>query len=246
MKIVDFFKDVIELLKNGPSVSGSVSSEWFFSEDGKKAYDEAKTLSQKTMFFFDYLSALDRSRGESGDEKIETMLAYILASAVDGSSLEFAKYPDILNPEKNPLIPEEGERFYSPFDMLESLHKKYEDKPIKDIDINQVYSMCWGGSAEISDMYRLERLILAFDENHKDNLTSYPQEVFLGDGVRVIDIPIDYQENEFLREAIQMVKDYHEEAESFCHSDEMERILGEDKDLIDMRDYVLSRRGLIK
>lgn len=70
MKIVDFFKDVIELLKNGPSISGSVSSEWFFSEDGKKAYDEAKTLSQKTMFFFDYLSALDRSRGESGDEKI--------------------------------------------------------------------------------------------------------------------------------------------------------------------------------
>ena len=68
----------------------------------------------------------------------------------------------------------------------------------------------------------------------------------MGDGVRVIDIPIDYQENEFLREAIQMVKDYHEEAESFCHSDEMERILGEDKDLIDMRDYVLSRRGLIQ
>lgn len=235
MKIVDFFKDVIELLKKGPSVFGAVSSEWFFSEDGKKAYDEAKTLSQKTMFFFDYLSALDRSSKE-----IETMLAYILASAVDGSSLEFAKYPDILNPEKNPLIPKKGERFYSPLDMLESLHKKYEDKPIKDIDINQVYSMCWGGSAEISDVYRLERFILAFDENYKDDLTSYPQEVFFGDGVRVIDTPIDYQESEFLREAIEMVKDYHEEAESFCHSDEMERILGEDKDLIDMRDYVLS------
>ena len=242
MKIVDFFKDVIELLKKGPSVFGAVSSEWFFSEDGKKAYDEAKTLLQKTMFFFDYLSALDRSSKE-----IETMLAYILASAVDGSSLEFAKYPDILNPEKNPLIPKKGERFYSPLDMLESLHKKYEDKPIKDIDVNQVYSMCWGGSAEICDMYRLERLILAFDKNSKDDLTSYPQEVFFGDGVRVIDTPIDYyKENEFLREASQMVKDYRGEALSFCYSDEMERILGEEKDLIDMRDYVLSRRGLIK
>ena len=96
---------LIELIKNKGSIIEDKEKhdvDWYFSKDGKKAYDDAKTPAQKTMYFFEYLfeEVID------SPHKVDAAyrLAYVLANSVASSSLEFAGYPDILDVTKNPLI----------------------------------------------------------------------------------------------------------------------------------------------
>ena len=96
---------LIELIKNKGSITEinkKHGADWYFTKEGEKAYTDAKTPAQKTMYFFDYLQAVV----ESTDivEEIVYSVAYVMANSVDSSSLDFAGYPNILDTDKNPLI----------------------------------------------------------------------------------------------------------------------------------------------
>ncbi len=95
---------LIDLIKNSGSITKELkehSGDWYFSKEGKKTYNEAKTPAKKTMFFFDYLTAVAKSKDK---REVLYRIAYIMANSMDDSSLDFAGYPNILDAEKNPLV----------------------------------------------------------------------------------------------------------------------------------------------
>ncbi len=77
------------------------ASEWYFTKEGEQAYNNAKTKADKVLYFFDYLNAVTGSRGNR-----DTLYraAYVMANSMDGSSLDFSGYPNILKTDKNPLV----------------------------------------------------------------------------------------------------------------------------------------------
>ena len=96
---------LIALLKETKTVEKAFrpkTPEWFSSAEGEKAYKAAKTLTEKTEFFLDYFIAVRPDVTESYD--VLYRAAYIMASAVDGSSLPYARYPDILDSTLNPIV----------------------------------------------------------------------------------------------------------------------------------------------
>lgn len=97
MKLIGLFKErdsiVKELKKN--------NSNWYFTNEGEDAYNAAKTPAQKTVYFFNYLTSITEHKDK---REVLYKIAYIMANSMDSSSLEFAGYPNILDPEKNPLV----------------------------------------------------------------------------------------------------------------------------------------------
>ena len=106
---------LIEMIKDRNLIVDKISVQqedkkaaWFLSKEGETAYKEAKTPGQKTLYFYDYLCSICK-RNKFSLEKAEERkklikIANILANAIENSFLDFGKYPDILMPEKNPII----------------------------------------------------------------------------------------------------------------------------------------------
>ena len=95
---------LIELIKNSNSIASELKekdADWYFSKEGETAYKNATTPAQKTMYFFDYLLAIAKSKD---NRDVLYRIAYIMANSMDSSSLEFAGHPNILDPAKNPLV----------------------------------------------------------------------------------------------------------------------------------------------
>ena len=95
---------LIRLIKDSGSIAKELKekdADWYFSKEGEKAYKNAKTPAQKTMYFFDYLMAVSKSKD---NRDILYRVAYIMANSMDSSSLEFGGYPNILDSTKNPLV----------------------------------------------------------------------------------------------------------------------------------------------
>lgn len=95
---------LIELIKDSNSIAKELKendADWYFSKEGENAYKNAKTPAQKTMYFFDYLMAVSKSK-DNRDVIYRT--AYVMANSMDSSSLEFSGYPNILDSTKNPLV----------------------------------------------------------------------------------------------------------------------------------------------
>lgn len=98
---------LIGLVKDSAYIASKINKEskdadWFLSKEGEKAYKNAKTPAQKTMFYFNYLLALTKNVQANRD--VLYRIAYILQHSVDGSSLEYGEYPAILDSTKNPII----------------------------------------------------------------------------------------------------------------------------------------------
>ena len=95
---------LIELIKNSNSIANELKendADWYFSKEGEAAYKNATSPAQKTMYFFDYLLAIAKSKD---NRDVLYRIAYIMANSMDSSSLEFAGHPNILDPAKNPLV----------------------------------------------------------------------------------------------------------------------------------------------
>lgn len=102
-------KKLLNLFLNAKQTAQSakklLSEEWYFSSEGQKAYNEAcylnsENLEKKTRFFFDYLC---KTRSINSYED-NLKLAFFLAFAIDGSTLPYGKYPDILMKNQNPFL----------------------------------------------------------------------------------------------------------------------------------------------
>lgn len=94
----------IELIKKRNTIAQELKwrgIDWYFSKEGEEAYYNAKTPAQKTMYFFNYLKMVSRNRISS---ELLYKTAYIMTISMDSSSLDFAGYPNILDPSKNPVV----------------------------------------------------------------------------------------------------------------------------------------------
>lgn len=160
MKLMELFKEketvAVQLKENG--------ADWFFSPEGEKAYQDARTPAQKTMYFFQYLLTVCKQDNRDVLYKI----AYIMANSMDQSSLAFAGYPDILNANKNPLVwyvktndldlnelPSYGVM------LLAALHDEEDARKFL-VEKQKPYSNITYCDADgtVSDMYRIERDII--------------------------------------------------------------------------------------
>ena len=75
-------------------------AEWFFSEDGHRAYASSGTTGEKTRYFFEYLRGL----GQKTPDRVLYKLAYIMADSMDVVGGRFAGWPAILQGGVNPFI----------------------------------------------------------------------------------------------------------------------------------------------
>ena len=96
--------------------------EWFFTPEGKEAYEKADTIELKTEYFYNYLDRLHfklypRLGAIYADKQKKNVnpinrplahnlrkLAHIMAVSMDSSSLDFAGYPNMLDEKINPLL----------------------------------------------------------------------------------------------------------------------------------------------
>ncbi len=91
---------------------------WYLSAEGKKAYESAKTKAEKIEYFRAYITAFAGEQsadikklldggtwvGLKNFERNSFAIAYVMANSVDGASLRYGKYPEILSADENPLL----------------------------------------------------------------------------------------------------------------------------------------------
>lgn len=178
---------LIDIIRNKEKINDCelFSSEWFTSTDGHNAYKNADTLFKKVSFYYEYLLsvALDKKNTEA-----LWKIAFIMADSIENSSLEFGRYPDILNPKKNPLVAytvyevmannSAGDDFgaIDASQLLCALHKeKFPNNYI--YSCRKPYSRLTNIKSDsmTSDLYKVEReIIWAFCVNTSDKLDIGP------------------------------------------------------------------------
>ncbi len=128
---------LVKLLMNAPAITDELKrgEAWFFSEAGKRAYEEAKTVAQKTAYFYEYLTMVARAPKNPGALH---KIAYVMAKAMVGTPLELGSYPDILKAEKNPLVayvkktPMPSDPKYDPIYAVQVLRAFRGEQDVKD------------------------------------------------------------------------------------------------------------------
>lgn len=160
---------LIDLYKNRHKIAEELSGEhpigWYLSRSGEQAYRNAKTFAQKVNYFYEYLRSLANT--SVGMERIYKV-AFIMAAVVDGSTLPYATYPDILNQDKNPLVRHTvderhvtDEKDYG-IGLLAKVFGLKHGYALEDEKDNPYELLTFvGEDGKVSDVYRLERCIIA-------------------------------------------------------------------------------------
>lgn len=78
--------------------------EWFTSDEGLNAINTAADVKQRVNYLHGYLKAFCKKHNKNYDENILFKFSFIFSDALFESGLEFAKAPNILDPEKNPFL----------------------------------------------------------------------------------------------------------------------------------------------
>lgn len=95
-------KRLIEVITNTEAINKKIekkSREWYFSDKGKWAYEQAKTTSQKIEYFFNYLQCVN----DEADD-LNRRMAYVMAVAQDKTSKPYGNWPGILDAKSNPIV----------------------------------------------------------------------------------------------------------------------------------------------
>ncbi len=163
---------LVKLLMKSPAVAAELKQKdarRYFSKEGRAAYNAADTVVKKTAFFFEYLLTVAREPKNVGALH---KIAYVMAEAMDRSSLECAGYPAILDAEKNPLVayvknnPMPTQAKYDLIygaHLLCALHGVPKDKTLEYLESEHApYKRMTPPSAEgeEADLYRVERLLV--------------------------------------------------------------------------------------
>ena len=156
------YKNHLLILKK-PELKETYGESWYFSAEGKKAYENLLSNADKTRFFMNYLRTIERKDlNELHMSYSYTLyrIAYVMAHSMVDSKLEFGGYPNVLDETKNPLV-----KYVK---HCSSEHKKC-DKPlfcfqlIRRFGENSI-SFCDDGQSP-TDMYKIERdIIFMFDK----------------------------------------------------------------------------------
>lgn len=169
IKLIELFKTRDFFTKDHTACK---TAEWYLSKEGEAVYNNLKTPTEKTKYFYDYLMVCPKTSHTHG---IVIRTAYIMAHYVAGSSLAFAGYPDILDPNKNPLIDawldteEDDSDLIMDLDLivergLSMLAKLNNENDIKKYltPENKPYTLLMqlNSDGSMSDKYKLERAII--------------------------------------------------------------------------------------
>ncbi len=77
-------------------------SQWFFSPEGVESYQKLTTLEERSIFIYSYLRTIAVEALEK--DNLLFKIAFLLADGVHASDLPYAKYPDLIDPKKNPYV----------------------------------------------------------------------------------------------------------------------------------------------
>ena len=189
-----FFQSPIQLVKlivSAPTIVSQIknyqkqTSAWYMSEEGKAAYQKATTFTAKMRFFQTYLNTIKK---EETDRNISALTAYVIICGVEGTSLPFASFPDILDPTKNPLVKIFGEKEFSydnraecGVEMLNALLGGSSSSPLKWYNPEkrpyERLAVCSNNQSP-SDMYKLQRCIIgAFDCLRGQTMSPYVYDI---------------------------------------------------------------------
>lgn len=178
-KFAPIIKVINSLIPKKSALKGQRPASWYFSPEGKAAYDSLANACEKTKFFLNYLCVVQQqsksvSEGRrKGDEDLRLYwllykIAFVMSSSMVDSKLEFGGYPNILDAQKNPFVHyvKHSVRLVNgfdkdfdgfPFSFLHLLHgdKENNNKPIITfLDENE----------PLTDLYKIERdIITIFD-----------------------------------------------------------------------------------
>lgn len=75
---------------------------WYLSDEGVKQYEGLSSLEERTLFLYRYLRTIANDSFEQDNALMR--VAFLLADGVAGSYAPYKAYPDLLLPEKNPLV----------------------------------------------------------------------------------------------------------------------------------------------
>lgn len=147
-------------------------SNWFFSEEGLAAYRKARSPADRAAFYAEYLNI------SIPNETIAYKCAVLFANAVDGTRFSFAKYPEILLEDCNPLLPpiiDLAKYGYVSYEqsvepIIQSLHNRLNMQEKTDAPIFSVPDK----NKNVSELYVLERYILSlFCQTEKNRFGPY-------------------------------------------------------------------------
>ncbi len=136
--------------------------EWYFSEEGRIAYEQADSVPKKIEYFYNYLTQIFDAN------ELTYKFACLLACGVENSRFSFSQYPEILSKKNNPFIKHYiNEGFlgdeYNANELLTCLHQK-ADYPNKKSEATSGYeewvSLQMPEDVGMEDIYRIERLII--------------------------------------------------------------------------------------
>lgn len=163
------FKMVNSLLPEKPALKEGYSEEWYFSPEGKNAYESLSTPCEKTKFFLNHLRSIEQKTNDSSSVDLLYKIAFVMSNSMVDSQLAFGGYPNILDATKNPFIgyvKSNAIRYYSNDDKIYCLeflrllhYGPCSNKDESDLPYGLI-SFC--GDNEIpSDIYKIERDIMS-------------------------------------------------------------------------------------
>lgn len=190
LRALDSTKECIHILKNANRIAQYATEttkrndpNWYFSDEGRAAYDAADTPAQKTKYFFDYLMAKKPKNVYEGYAKpVFFKLAVIMACAIDKSSLEYPKILDYkenvilksildANQEQFKILSDKDSSYFLALALLSGIHGKAEKSYISN---KGYHSLCHDSDEnEYSDLYKLERTIIGVCCSDSDILAPY-------------------------------------------------------------------------
>lgn len=154
----------MENVYNNTSNGNKHDREWYFSEEGRIAYEQADSILKKIEYFYNYLTSGYSSGGSETDYKF----AILLACGIANSRFSYSKYPDILSEKSNPFIKSYFKYGFAGYDggasqMMECLHENsdYANKKRKaSCRYDEWIALQMPQDRSMEDIYRIERLII--------------------------------------------------------------------------------------
>ncbi|MBQ7761545.1 MAG: hypothetical protein IJ400_05770 [Clostridia bacterium] len=140
--------------------------EWYLSEEGEKAYLQADTLGKRVAFFHEYLTNVFTAKSE----KEITKMAFFLAEGIAKSKLSYQSYPSIIDEDKNPtlLYFKKTGSFDTCTILLLTNYNEEELDAFSNPEKTPYKRLSYCNNGNVSDQYRLERLIIAIGEGEND------------------------------------------------------------------------------
>ncbi|MBQ8145532.1 MAG: hypothetical protein IJ039_02000 [Clostridia bacterium] len=158
------------------------NAEWYLSGNGENAYAHADTIAKKIAFFNGYLTEktnkketnggclgaiFSSGKGKKPDNDIMKMSLF-LATGVAGSTLSYSAYPDILDESKNPMLQAFVKNgVFNTCSLLAALKGEGEEA-FSDASNAPYRRITYCNRGDTTELYRLERLIIAIGESDND------------------------------------------------------------------------------